>query len=107
MGAVVTALSSYGGLAVEIGGFGVNSWKESFHLDPRKSGLEIDRISDWAADLGMPLASLGVGDHGNYLIVTGQDGRVFAVGMGIALLGANIDDAIENLVLGRRGARLD
>lgn len=107
VGPLRPALALYGGLAVEIRGFGVNTWRESFDLDPVKTGLERDRIDDWAEDLGMPLAPVGLGDRGNSLLTIGTDGRVFAIAMNISIVGADITDAIENMVLGRRGAQID
>ena len=100
------ALEAYGGLKVEVSGFGLNAWRESFELEPTKTGSEEDRISDWAADLGTALAPLGLVGHGNGFLVIGADGSVFAIQMNISLVGADITDAIENLVLGRRGARI-
>lgn len=66
---------------------------------------EEDRFAKHAEVLGMRPYPLGEWAGGNAFLAIAEDGPVFALMEEIDLVGGSISEAIENLVIGRRGAR--
>jgi hypothetical protein len=96
----------FGGLKVDQRGPGINVARESFHIDPRGAYLP-QLFDEYSLVLGHRLFPIGEGGHGHFFIAVSDDRRVFAIGPWLTLIGANIDEAIRNLIEGRNGSMID
>ena len=101
--AATAALAEFGGLRVEQGGAGVTSARETFELDPTLAVGEADRFARFESIVGRRLYPLGEAGGGQYFLAISEDGQVFGVGDSIFDIGRTISEAIENLIVGRRG----
>jgi hypothetical protein len=104
--AAAVALRRFGGIDVVQSGWGVSVARETFTLDPTLALGEEDRFRDYEVLIGQHLYPLGECGNGNYFLAISEDGSVFALMEGIDLVGRSVDEAIENLIAGRRGATL-
>jgi hypothetical protein len=100
------ALREFGGLRVIQRGPGMNMPRDTFDLDPALAFGEEERFERFGNVIGQQLFPLGEGGAGHYFLGIAEDGRVFAIAETIDLVGGSIEEAIENLVTGRRGASL-
>jgi hypothetical protein len=105
--AAARALSAFGGLNVVQRGAGINMPRDGFDLNPELAYGEEKRFERFAAAIGQRLFPLGEGGAGHYFLAIAEDGRIFAIAEGIELVGASIEEAVENLIVGRRGASLN
>lgn len=93
-------LSEFGGLNVHQEALGVNCARESFHVLPTLAAGEADRFGEFAEYLKTTLYPLGEASGGHYFLAIGESGQVFLLMHDIRLLGENIEEALEKLILG-------
>lgn len=93
-------LSEFGGLIVNQEGPGKTCTRESFRLIPTLALHEGDRFAEFSDYLKMKLYPLGDACGGLGFLAIGESGEVFLLMQDIQLLGKNIDEALEHLILG-------
>lgn len=98
------ALLRYGGVEVDARGPGENLAREPFRLIPTLLAYEGDRLKEASGELGTALYPLGEAGGGHYFLVIGLDSRVYGLMHGHWVIGHDIEEALNNLVLGRRAA---
>ena len=79
---------------------GLTCAREPFTLDPTLAASESDRFRDFVAVLNTNLYPLGEAVGGHYFLTIGENARVYLLVQDVILLGDNIDEALENLILG-------
>ncbi|MFF4360260.1 SUKH-3 domain-containing protein [Streptomyces sp. NPDC001604] len=104
--AAETFLQEFGGLAVSIGGPGINRAREPFELDPELARGEDDRFSEWSDSLGRRLFPLGELDHGRFFLGIDEGSEIYLVETWVASFGP-MPHALENLILGVMPRRID
>lgn len=98
--AAEAAISEFGGLVVDQEGPGTVYAREPFHIDPTLAIYEGELFAECSEKLKTKLYPLGEAATGNYFLAIGEDGRVFLIMEDILSVGENIDQALENLILG-------
>lgn len=99
-------LSEFGGLNVHQEAPGVNCAREPFRVAPTLAAGESDRFGEFAEFLKTPLYPLGEASGGNYFLAIGESGLVFLLMQDVRLLGQNIEEALEKLILGIQSEEL-
>jgi hypothetical protein len=94
------ALTRFGGLRLRQRGLGETMPIGDIDLDPLLALGERDRFEVHEAVIGTRLYPLG----GHYFLAIATDGNVFTLMEDIVLVGASIEEALDNLVAGRTGA---
>jgi hypothetical protein len=94
------ALLEFGGLTFSHTGPGVTCAREPFDLDPTDAMYENDRFGDFVGIVGTRLYPIGQASQGQYFLAIGEDERVFLLEQDIRLMGHNIDEALEHLLIG-------
>ena len=102
----VDALAEFGGLQIRQRGAGITMARESIDLDPCLALGERDRFLQFEGLIGRGLFPLGEGGGGHFFIAMSDEGAVFGVADGIVQLGATIEEALTNLILGIRGVAI-
>lgn len=101
------ALLEFGGLKFDEQGPGLTCSREPFELDPTLVIHESDRFDDFAAVLDTNLYPLGEAEGGLCFVVIGENGRVYLLMQDEAMLvGLNVEDGLESLLVGRLGERI-
>lgn len=73
-----------------------------FDIDPIRAGYEEDMFRDYSAVVNTKLYPLGeVADGLGYWAI-GDNDHIYLLIHTIQLLGQNIDEALENLIIGRK-----
>lgn len=99
-------LSEFGGLTVHQDAPGANCSREPFQLLPTLAIHEADRFGEFSEYLKMDLYPLGEASGGHYFLALGENGQVFLLMQDIRLLGENIEEALERLILGIQSQEL-
>ena len=99
-------LSEFGGLNVHQDAPGVNCAREPFRVAPTLAAGESDRFGEFAEYLKTTLYPLGEASGGHYFLAIGKNGQVFLLMQDIRLLGQNIEEALEKLILGIQSEEL-
>ena len=99
-------LSEFGGLNVHQDAAGVNCAREPFRLEPTLAAGESDRFGEFAEFLKTTLYPLGEASGGHYFLAIGESGQVFLLMEDLRLLGQNIEEALEKLILGIQSKKL-
>lgn len=99
-------LQEFGGLAVSIGGPGINRAREPFELNPELAWGEDDRFSEWSDSLGRRLFPLGELDDGRFFLGIDEGSEIWLVETWVASFGP-MPHALENLILGVMPRRID
>jgi hypothetical protein len=99
-------LLEFGGLNVDQRGLGETCAREPFEVDPTLAANEGDRFSELSPLVSTRLYPLGEAFSGNYFWAIGQNDQLYILMDDIQLLGKNIDEALENLILGRMPQRI-
>lgn len=99
-------LSEFGGLDVRQDAPGVDCAREPFRVVPTLAAGEADRFGEFAERLKTKLYPLGEASGGSYFLAIGENGQVFLLMEDIRLLGQNIEEALENLILGVQSEEL-
>lgn len=95
------ALHAFPRLRTRRTGPGEQVWIRSIHIDPRRVAHTADSLGDFATVLGARLFPLGT-EGDDTLLAIDEHGRVFALDQtGEWFLGASLDEALTNLLLGR------
>ncbi len=103
----VKAYAEFGGLLVRPQGDGEQIAPSTFHLDPFLAGRSVGTLAELAAAIGAPLTPLGEEGDGTGILAVDEPGRVFVLDhCGDWFLGADLDEAITTLVLGRQPHRV-
>lgn len=100
-------LLEFGGLNVDQRGVGETCAREPFEVDPTLAAYEGDRFSELSPLVSTKLYPLGEAFSGNYYWAIGEDDQLFVLMDDIQLLGKNIDEAFENLILGRMPQKIE
>lgn len=101
------ALTVFGGLEVNIDGPGETMARQAFRVDPVRASGEHELFRLESERIGKPLYPLGDAEGGAYFLAIADDGSVYALGFDcIDLIGSTVEQAVESLVLGRKGQRL-
>lgn len=105
--AAVEAYGEFGGLLVRPQGDGEQITPSTFHLDPFLVGRSVGTLAELAAAIGAPLTPIGEEGDGVGILAVDEPGRVFVLDHGGDwYLGADLDEAITALVLGRQPHRV-
>ncbi|MEV2241776.1 SUKH-3 domain-containing protein [Micromonospora sp. NPDC049891] len=103
----IEAYAEFGGLRVRPQGEGEQVAPSDFHLDPFLVRHSVETLAELAEAIGAPLSPLGEEGDGTGILALDQHGRVFVLDhTGDWFLGADLDEALTTLVLGRRPARV-
>jgi hypothetical protein len=96
------ALRTFGDLEVRQDGPGIDHARQSFEIDPTSALGDGDLFDMWAQRLGARLYPLGeAGPVADYLAID-ENGRVFLLTDALLLVGMNIKEALERLILGKK-----
>lgn len=95
------ALLEFGGLRIDERGPGIDRAREPFVLDPSLAVGAESVFLDYAGLLQKRLFPLGEAG-GQAFIAIAESGEVFLIFEGILLIAATIEDALANLIEGRR-----
>lgn len=98
-----STLLEFGGLKFEEQGPGLTCSRESFQLDPTLVIHERDRFDDFVAVLRTNLYPLGEGVGGLCFIAISENGQVYLLMQELMLIGRNMEEGLESLLLGRLG----
>lgn len=96
-----SVLLEFGGLHVDQRGLGETCAREPFEVDPTLAGYELDRFDELSYLVSTKLYPLGEAFSGNYYWAIGEDDQLYILMNDIQILGKHIDEALENLILGR------
>lgn len=94
-------LEEFGGIRVESQGPGLECARGGFNLDPELVSGEEDRFGDFRDQVESDLFPLGEAYNGHAFLAIDGTGRVFLLGDTIQLLGTNIYDALDAILVGR------
>ncbi len=95
-------LLEFGGLKIKQRGPGESLAREPFQFDPTMAGYEDDRFSDFLSLVNTKLYPLGEAATRHYYWTIGENEHVYLLMDDIQLVGTNIDEALENLIIGRQ-----
>ncbi|MGW0432940.1 SUKH-3 domain-containing protein [Micromonospora sp. NPDC003197] len=99
-------LRSFPGLICGRRGPGEQVWISRFEIDPVAVAHTADTLAAFAAIIGVRLFPIGT-EGGESILAVDEYGRIFALDQaGEWFLGANIDEALTNLLVGRAPARV-
>ena len=102
--AAESVLLEYGGLVIESHGPGRDLARAPLHLDPMLALGEEDRLHEYFPELaGRDLFPLGETDHGHAFLAIDRQGAVVQVMDEVYGKWSSFDEALESLLLGRRG----
>ncbi|PZG13204.1 hypothetical protein C1I95_24165 [Micromonospora craterilacus] len=105
--AAVEAYAEFGGLRVRPQGEGEQIATSHVHLDPFLVRHSAATLAELAEVIGAPLTPLGEEGDGTGIVAVDEQGRVFVLDhTGDWFLGANLDEALATLVLGRQPRRV-
>lgn len=98
------ALDEFGGLVVKVSGPGFDMAKTGFTVDPRPVFSELDRLQEYASSFSPEIELFPLGEtlDGHAILAIDQRGRVFLVMDSVMLIGETVEEAIANLILGKR-----
>ncbi|GIJ24740.1 SUKH-3 domain-containing protein [Micromonospora lutea] len=103
----IEAYAEFGGLRVRPQEDGEQVAPSSFHLDPFLVRHSAETLAELAEAIGARLSPLGEEGDGTGILAIDEHGRVFVLDhTGDWFLGADLDEALTTLVLGRRPARV-
>jgi hypothetical protein len=103
----IEAYAEFGGLWVRSPGEGEQVASSDFHLDPFLVRHSVETLAELAEATGAPLSPLGEEGDGTGILAVDEQGRVFVLDhTGDWFLGADLDEALTTLVLGRRPRRV-
>ena len=101
------ALGEFGRLKFDERGPGIDFAREPFVIDALLADGEEDRFQRNGDAIGVALFPLGEDANGTGFLAIDDSGRVFAVGDGpLLLIGNDIREALDNLVLGRKSKEI-
>ncbi|MFI6262038.1 SUKH-3 domain-containing protein [Micromonospora sp. NPDC051006] len=104
--AAVRAITTFPALASRRRGPGEQVWINRFTTNPLHGAHSADVLADFGAVLGVRLFPFG-SEHGDSIFAVDERGRVFALDQaGEWFLGADVDEALTTLLLGRAPARV-
>jgi hypothetical protein len=95
-------LLEFGGLKVDQEGPGETCAREPFVVEPTFAAYEYDLFGYYSNLVKTTLYPLGEVNSGYYFWAIGEDNHVYILMDDIQLLGKDIDEALENLILGRK-----
>lgn len=99
-------LLSLGGLEFEQDDPGETVARTGFRFDPTLASGEADRFSDFEGLLDTRLCPVGEANGGYSYLAVAEDGRVLCIWDDAWIIGETIEEALESLVLGRRGLEI-
>lgn len=99
-------LLEFGDLRVDQQGPGETCAREPFVVDPTFAAYEQELFSYFSTLVNTRLYPLGEVYSGYNFWAIGEDNHVYALMENIQLLGKDIDDALENLIIGRKGIEI-
>jgi SUKH-3 immunity protein of toxin-antitoxin system len=94
-------LLEFGGLRVDQSAFGETCAREPFEVDPTLAAYEGEMFSEFAPLVSTQLYPLGEAFSATYYWAIGENDQLYVVMDDIQLLGKNLDEALENLIIGR------
>lgn len=96
-------LLEFGGLRVDEYGPGETCAQEPFVVDPTVAAFEQELFRYFSTLVNTRLYPLGEVDNGHNYWAIGENKQVYLLMNDIQLLGDNIDEALENLIICRKG----
>ncbi|WP_431727992.1 SUKH-3 domain-containing protein [Verrucosispora sp. TAA-831] len=106
--AAIAAYAEFGGLRVRPRREGEQIAPSEFHLDPFLVRQSVETLAELAEAIGTPLSPLGEEGDGTGILAIDARSRVFVLDhTGDWFLGADLDEAITGLVLGRQPQRVN
>ncbi|MEV6690238.1 SUKH-3 domain-containing protein [Micromonospora sp. NPDC051196] len=104
--AATSVLTAFPSLVGARRGPGEQVWISRFDIRPRQVAHTADTLADFAAVIGARLFPIGT-ENQHSIIAVDEHGRIFALDQaGEWFLGADIDEALVTLLLGRAPARV-
>lgn len=104
--AAVRTLTAFPGLVCGRRGPGERVWIRRFEINPTGATYSADSLAGFGALVGVRLFPIGT-EGGDSILAVDERGRIFALDeAGEWFLGADIDTALTNLLLGRAAARV-
>ena len=94
-------LLEFGGLIIDQHGPGETCAREPFEIDPTLAAYEGDRFNELSTVVNTRLYPLGEVANGTSFWAIGDNEHVYILMNEIQLLGKNIDEALESLIIGR------
>jgi hypothetical protein len=95
-------LLEFGGLIVREQGPGETCARVPFDVDPVQAGYEESMFRDYSGMVNTKLYPLGEVANGLGYWAIGENDHIYMLVHTIQLLGQNIDEALDNLILGRQ-----
>lgn len=95
------ALEEFGGLRVDCQGPGLECARGGFDLNPELASGEEDRFAELEEHAGGSLFPLGEAFDGQAFLAMDSIGRVYLVGDTIQLMGADMREALDSILVGR------
>jgi|SRR5215212_2566067 len=95
-------LLEFGGLRVDESGPGETCAQEPFVVDPTVAAYEQELCRYFSTLVNTRLYPLGEVDNGHNYWAIGENNQVYLLMNDIQLLGEDIDEALENLIIGRK-----
>jgi hypothetical protein len=94
------ALLEFGGLKIDEQGPGVTCAREPFEIDPILADYDGEVFGEFSGQVGTRLYPLGEAVGGLGFLAIGENDRVYMLLDDIRLLGNNMDEALEALLIG-------
>jgi hypothetical protein len=95
-------LAEFGGLAIQAAGPGSEITRSHVKIDPSVALGEHDRLTTYFPQLGPTLVPVGEIENGHALLALDEDGAAFLVMDFAKRLGRSGDEALSNLIEGKR-----
>jgi len=95
-------LLEFGGITVTQSGPGVTLARSPFKIDPTLAPYQSDLFKDRGSMVDTRLYPVGEAEDAMYYLAIGENGRVYYVMEDIVLAGYTEDEALENILIGRR-----
>jgi hypothetical protein len=99
-------LLEFGGLEVDESGPGETCARAPFVVNPTLAAYEGEFFSYSSTLVNTRLYPLGEVENGHLYWAIGENDHVYLLMYDITLLGKNIDEALENLIIGRKAKEI-
>ena len=101
-----SVLLEFGGLRIDEQGPGETCAREPFEINPTLAAYEGDWFAHLSRRINTSLYPLGEAAAGYYYWAIGENARVYLLMDELLVLGTDMDNALENLILGRQAKKI-
>jgi len=99
---VEVALLEFGEIHIKQRESGIDFARETLEINPLLCVGESDRFADFESEIGEKLYPLGEGGGNHFFIAIAESGKIYGLMMEILLIANTFDEALENLILGKK-----